>query len=286
MQKIFMDDAVEKMTKTMELRGFATSTKKTYLGHLRRFAEFCGKHPSACGYDDVRSFLHNSINVRKLSPQFINSAYGALKFFFESALCREWNMKHIPRLKTKHTLPEILSKEEVASILNHITNLKHKAMITTIYSAGLRINEAAHLKISDIDSKNMRIFVRQGKGNKDRFTLLSKNNLLLLRNYYREYKPKEWLFPGFLSSDPISVRNIQVVFKNGVKAAGIKKKVSVHTLRHSFATHLLNQGASILQIKELLGHYDIQTTTVYLHLSNAQVLGINSPFDEGDDFNA
>jgi site-specific recombinase XerD len=131
----------------------------------------------------------------------------------------------------------------------------------------------------------MRIFVRQGKGNKDRFTLLSKNNLLLLRNYYREYKPKDWLFPGFLPSDPISVRNIQVVFKNGVKAAGIKKKVSVHTLRHSFATHLLNQGASIIQIKDLLGHHVIQTSTVYLHLSNAQVLGINSPFDEGDDFN-
>lgn len=157
----------------MELRGFAKSTQKTYLGHIRRFENFCGKHPEAAGYDDVRAFLHHAISTRKLSYAYVNSAYGALKFFFQSALCREWNMLHVPRVKKKSFLPVILSPQEVLLVINSTHNLKHKAILSTIYSAGLRVSEAAHLKVSDIDSSNMRIFVRQAKGNKDRYSILS-----------------------------------------------------------------------------------------------------------------
>ncbi len=228
------------MITSMELKGFAKNTQKTYLGHIRCFAEFCGKNPASAGYDDVRAFLHHSITERKLSSAYVNSAYGAIKFFFQSALCREWNMLHVPRMKKKYSLPVVLTPQEVFQIIKATNNLKHKAILSTIYSAGLRVSEAAHLKVSDIDSANMRIFIRQSKGNKDRCSILSEKNLFLLRKYWKQYRPKFWLFPGIPASNPISVRTIQSVFHNALVATGIAKNVSVHTLRHCFATHLLN----------------------------------------------
>jgi integrase/recombinase XerD len=274
-----MSDFIQSMTISMELRGFAKSTQRTYLAHMQRFVDFCGQDPVSLGYDEVRAFLHQAITVRKLSSAYVNSAYGALKFFYQSVLFREWNMLHVPRVKKKSILPTILTLQEVRQILDATSNLKHKAILTTIYSAGLRVSEVAHLQITDIHSANMRLLVRQSKGNKDRFSILSENNLYLLRQYWKAYRPNLWLFPGIPDSKPISVRTIQSVFKDSLHAAGISKDVSVHTLRHCFATHLLNQGASILQIKELLGHADIQTTSIYLHLTHAQVLGLKSPLD-------
>ncbi|WP_189032920.1 tyrosine-type recombinase/integrase [Paenibacillus albidus] len=167
----------------------------------------------------------------------------------------------------------------MCQILEATRNLKHKAILTTVYSAGLRVSEVAHLQMTDIHSENMRLLVRQSKGGKDRYSILSNHNLLLLREYWKTYRPHHWLFPGIPDTKPISVRTIQSVFKHSLLAAGISKEVSVHTLRHCFATHLLNRGASILQIKELLGHADIQTTSMYLHLTHAQVLGLKSPLD-------
>lgn len=274
-----MQDFAHSMTVAMELRGFAKSTQRTYLAHMKRFSEFCDKHPASVGYDEVRAFLHHAIAVRKLSSAYVNSAYGAIKFYFQSVLCREWNMLHVPRVKKKSLLPTILTQQEVHEIIDATSNLKHKAILSTIYSAGLRVSETAHLRVSDIHSENMRILIRQAKGNKDRYSLLSENNLLLLRQYWREYRPNLWLFPGIPDQKPIAARTIQEIFKKARIAAGISKEVSVHTLRHCFATHLLNHGASILQIKELLGHSDIQTTSMYLHLTHAQVLGLKSPFD-------
>jgi integrase/recombinase XerD len=278
-----MQDFIQSMRMSMELKGFAQSTQKTYVAHIQRYADYCGKHPASTGYDEVRSFLHHAITVKKLSSSYVNSVYGALKFFFQTVLCREWNMLHIPRVKKKATLPTILTSEEVFRIINATSNLKHKAILSTIYSAGLRVSEAAHLKISDIHSANMRIFIRQAKGNKDRYTILSERTLLLLRDYWKVYRPQEWLFPGVPASKPIATRTIQSVFKDSLDAAGITQSATVHTLRHCFATHLLNNKASLLQIKELLGHDNIQTTSMYLHLTHAQVLGVKSPFDLGGD---
>jgi integrase/recombinase XerD len=274
-----MQNVIQSMTISMELRGFAKSTQRTYLGHIQRFYEYCGKPLASVGYDEVRSFLHHAIMVRKLSSAYVNSAYGAIKFYFQSVLCREWNMLHVPRVKKKSSLPTILTPSEVLQILACTPNLKHKVILSTVYSAGLRVSEVAHLQITDIHSANMRIFIRQSKGNKDRYSILSENNLQLLRQYWKIYRPNLWLFPGISQAKPISVRTIQSIFKTSLAAAGIAKDVSVHTLRHCFATHLLNNGASILQIKELLGHTDIQTTSMYLHLTHAQVLGLKSPLD-------
>jgi integrase/recombinase XerD len=277
-----MQNILDAMTLCMELKGFATSTQRTYLAHIQRFYAFCGKPLASTGYDEVRAFLHHAIKVRKLSSSYVNSAYSAIKFYFQSVLYREWNMLYVPRMKKSGKLPLILTPQEVRQILNATPNLKHKAMLSTIYSAGLRVSEAAHLLVSDIHSSNMRVFIRNAKGNKDRYSILSDNLLLLLRQYWKAYRPHHWLFPGMPDSKPISVRAIQLVFHDALLATGIAKEVSVHTLRHCFATHLLNHGASILQIKELLGHADIQTTSVYLHLTDAQVLGLKSPLDHPD----
>lgn len=275
----FVQNVIQSMTVSMELCGFAKSTQRTYLAHMKRFYEFCGKHPASVSYDEVRAFLHHAIKARKLSSAYVNSAYGAIKFYYQSVLRREWNMFHVPRMKKRAMLPTILSQQEVHRVIDATPNLKHKAILSTVYSAGLRVSEAAHLRVSDIHSENMRILIRQAKGHKDRYSLLSENNLLLLRQYWREYRPQNWLFPGIPDTKPIATRTIQEIFKKSRIAAGISKKVSIHTLRHCFATHLLNHGASILQIKELLGHADIQTTSIYLHLTHAQVLGLKSPLD-------
>ena len=279
-----MQDYQTQFITSMEPKGFARSTQRNYLAHLDRFHHFCGKHPDSCGYDDVRAFLHDAIKRRKLSSAYVNSSYAALKFYYETTLCREWNMRHIPRLKSRSFLPDILTPEEVARILDVTTNIKHKALLSTIYSAGLRVSEAVHLSARDIDSANMRIFIRQGKGFKDRNSILARKNLLLLREYWKLYHPMDWLFPGPDPSKPLSVRTVQAVFHVAINQAGIKKRVSVHSLRHAFSTHLLNRGANILQIKELLGHESIQTTSKYLHLTHAQVLGVTSPLDhDGSD---
>ncbi|MGF7050793.1 site-specific recombinase XerD, partial [Paenibacillus sp. DS2015] len=274
-----MQDLIQSMTFSMELRGFAKSTQKTYLAHMKCFYSFCGKDPASVGYDEVRAFLHHAIKTKKLSSSYVNSAYGAIKFYYQSVLFREWNMLYIPRVKKKSFLPTVLTFQEVCQILDATQNLKHRAILTTIYSAGLRVSEVAHLQMTDIHSSDMRLLVRQAKGGKDRYSILSNHNLLLLRQYWKAYRPNLWLFPGVPDTKPISVRSIQSVFKDSLHASGITKNVSVHTLRHCFATHLLNGGASILQIKELLGHVDIQTTSLYLHLTHAQVLGLKSPLD-------
>jgi len=281
-----MQDVIQSMTTFMELRGFAKSTQRNYLAHIRRFHEFCGKPLVSVGYEEVRAFLHHAIQSRKLSAQYVNSAYSAIKFLYQSVLHREWNMLHVPRVKKSFKLPSILTPQEVLRMIEATSNLKHKAILSTVYSAGLRVSEVAHLQISDIHSHNMRILIRQAKGNKDRYSLLAENNLLLLRQYWKVYRPNHWLFPGISDAKPLATRSIQEMFQKSRIAAGISKKVSIHTLRHCFATHLLNEGADLLQIKELLGHADIQSTSVYLHLTDAQVLGLKSPLDllhGGDD---
>ena len=148
------------MQRAMELKGYARNTQRAYLAHIKRYAQFCGKHPASTSYDDVRSFLHHAISVKKLASSYINSAYSALKFYFQSVEHRDWSMLHIPRLKKKYVLPVVRTEKEVLHILKATPNLKHKAMFSTIYSAGLRVNEMTHLKIADIHSHSMRIFVR------------------------------------------------------------------------------------------------------------------------------
>ena len=269
----------EKMLQDMQLRGFSPNTQRTYFNHLRHFETFFQKPAKQLGQEDLRSYLLHLITVKKVSGEYVDSVYSALKFFYENTLGRTWNMKEIPRLKRTQKLPVVLSRKEIRQLLAVTTNLKFKAMFMSAYAAGLRVNEIAHLKISDIDSENMQILVCQGKGNIDRYTLLSPLHLETLRRYYRQYRPQEWLFPGKLPGQPIRTRAIQDAFLKMRNKAGINKKATIHSLRHSFATHLLENGTDIVRIQRLMGHAHISTTLAYLQVAKVKILQVKSPLD-------
>ena len=257
------------------------NTLEIYTLNARIFLDYCNSPVDQLDEQDIRKFLSHLIHDKKVSPGTVNSYSAAIRFLFAVTLNRTLNYLQIPRQKKRKTLPEVLTREEVFSIINSCHNIKHKAMLMLVYSAGLRVSEAASLKTQNIDSNNMRVFVANGKGGKDRFTTLSKACLQVLREYWKVYKPNHpegWLFLGMRDVSHITSRGMAHSFNKSIKRTSITKNVSIHTLRHSFATHLLEDGASLLQIKELLGHASIQSTTVYLHLANV-TSGIKSPLD-------
>lgn len=270
-----------RMKKDILLRGLSIRTMESYTSNARAFLEYCNQPSEQLNEHDIRNYLWYLINEKKVSPGTVNAYNAAIRFLFAVTFNRTLNYLQIPRQKKRKTLPEILSREEVSLIIESCKNIKHKAMLAVIYSSGLRISEAAALKIAHIDSKNMRLFVESGKGSKDRYTLLSETCLHVLREYFSIYRPKHpegWLFLGTNNVSHITYRGIELAFDKAVKRANITKHVSVHTLRHAFATHLLEDGATLLQIKELLGHSSIQSTTIYLHLANL-TSEIKSPLD-------
>lgn len=274
----------DQMEMDMRLKGLRPRTIRTYLDCMKRVAVHFRKSPAVLSDEEIRGYLHHLMEVRKASQAVISQSYSALKFFFEHTLQREWNHARIPRSKQRKKLPGVLSREDVESIFSATKNLKHRAILMTIYGAGLRISEATRLKVSDIDSRRMMIRVDEGKGLKDRYTLLGERNLEILRVYYKTYRPSEWLFPGRGRSEPVSISSVQRVFKASVQKAGIKKKASVHTLRHCFATHLLESGTDLYYIQRLLGHKSAGTTSVYLHITGKDIGKIKSPIDSsGED---
>jgi len=274
-----MSELREKMKMDMELRGYSSGTIVGYIRQVSNFAKFYNKSPKYLGEEEIRAYLHYCIMEKKLSEVTVNHINASLKFFYTKTLNRYWNVDKIARIKVPKKLPSILSPEEVNSIFNVTENLKHKAILMTIYSAGLRVSEACNLKITDIDSKNMQILIRQGKGKKDRYSLLSEVNLKILREYWIRYHPTEYLFPGNGRTHAITHRTVQRILEKSVKKTGITKHASVHTLRHCFATHLLENGTDICYIQRLLGHRNIITTTIYLHLRRLDLLNIKSPLD-------
>ena len=273
----------DQMKMDMELKNFSPRTIGCYLDCMKKFTVHFGRSPVEMGDDEIREYLHHLIKQKKASQSAVNQNYSALKLFYETTLQRPWNTLKIPRGKQRKRLPVVLSTEEVESILSAVHNLKHRAILTTIYSGGLRVSEAAHLKVADIDSKRMAIRVR-GKGDKDRYTLLGDRTLEILRFYWKMCRPEEWLFPGRIKEKPISVSSIQRVFKKALHESGIKKKASVHTLRHSFATHLLQGGTDLYYIQRFLGHTAASTTAIYLHITGKDLANIKSPIDLLDDY--
>ncbi|MTI59366.1 MAG: integrase [Firmicutes bacterium] len=267
----------EKMIQDMKLRNFSSRTQVCYLRHIEHFEKFFDSDADSLNSDHIREFLAHAIDVRNLSTGYVNQAYSALRFFFESTLDQHWDIKHIPRAKKQKKLPIILSKEEIQAIFDRVNNLKHKAIFYTIYGGGLRVSEVVRLRVKDIDSYSMKIIVNQSKGYKDRHTLLSNINLDILRDYYREYKPQYWLFPGQNPEIHLSSRTPQKEFRKARIDAGIAKEASLHTLRHCFATHLLDAGVDLVYIQQLMGHASIKTTSLYLHLRDTRVLKIKSP---------
>jgi integrase/recombinase XerD len=269
----------DKMLQDMQLRGFSPSTKRTYLSNLHRFELFFQKPAENLDTDDLRNYLLQLITVRKVSGEYVDSVYSSLKFFYEKTLGRTWNMTEIPRLKRTKKLPVVLSRNEIKQLLAVTSNLKFKTMFMTAYAGGLRVSEIAHLKIADIDSENMQILICQGKGNLDRYTLLSKANLEVLRQYWKQYRPEGWLFPGKILGEPLRTRAIQDAFLKMRNKAGINKKATMHSLRHSFATHLLENGTDIVRIQRLMGHANINTTLLYLQVAKVRLLQVKSPMD-------
>jgi site-specific recombinase XerD len=270
----------EKMKADLTLKGYSEHTREGYLRYVRRFAKHYMRSPAEMGEEEIRAFLLHLVEEQKVDPYLQKAYITALKFFYRTTLRRPEVVANLPSPKLPKHMPVVLSREEVLAIFEAIPYIKHKAMVATSYGAGLRISEVCGLRKSDIDSQRMQIRVHQGKGKKDRFALLSRLVLELLREYYRKVRPKgDWLFPGQNPKKHLTTGAIHHAFKKALGKVGIHKKASMHSLRHSFATHLLENGTDIRFVQALLGHASIRSTVRYLHVSNAYISHIESPFD-------
>ena len=263
----------------MHLGNYAEKTRKIYLDAIVKFENHLGRAVEEAGVEDIRAYLHHMVEAN-LSESSIKHAYSALKLIHEVTLGKPWDVRRIPKARKKKRLPVVLSQAEVQAILDAAPNLKYQAIFTTLYSAGLRTSEAATLKLSDIDSVGMRIRVDNGKGDKDRFTLLAHATLDLLREYWKTRRPPEWLFTPEKTVDcPLSERAIQDAFLKTLRKTSIRKPATPRSLRHAFATHLYEAGNDLQTLQELLGHADINTTRIYLHLSRTRLAEVKSPLD-------
>jgi integrase/recombinase XerD len=270
----------EVLRRELKLRNYSYKTLKAYRSCLRSFIKyFSPRHPRELSNEDIRRYLLYLIEEKHYSAGSINQAFNAIRFLYVELYKRPLVIAGVPRPLKEKKLPNVLSQEEVLRIFECVDNLKHKTLLMLIYSAGLRVGESVKLKVSDIDSKRKMIHIHDAKGRKDRYTLLSDAVLVMLREYYKEYRPKEYLFEGAAGRKHLSERSVEHVFERAVKAARIVKPISLHGLRHSFATHLLESGVDLRYIQELLGHNSSKTTEIYTHVSKRQIEKIRNPLD-------
>ena len=269
----------ERMLIDLQLSGAKPNTQRTYLREVENLAKYFNRSPEELGEAELKEYMLYLIKERHLSEGTFRFYVAALKFLYRTTLKREWPVEKIRHPRAKRKLPIVLDLSEVESIFEVTTNLKHKAILMITYSAGLRASETARLKLTDIDSKRMTVRITQGKGGKDRYSILSRKTLEHLRQYWRKYRPTEWLFDGARKGDHISIQSVQCMFYAARERAGIMKRASVHTLRHSFATHLIEAGTSLHHVQLLLGHRSPATTTVYLHVSRLNLAQVTSPLD-------
>ncbi len=274
----------QRMQHDMLMRGLGPHTQQDYIRHVRRFAGFLRRPPDTATSEDLRNF-QLSQHQRGASAATINGAVSALRFLYAVTLKRRDLARGLVAMRRPHKMPEVLSVEEAARLLEAAPGIKYKAALGVAYGAGLRVSEVAHLKVDDIDSERMLIRVEQGKGGRDRNAMLSPQLLELLRLWWREGKrrgvmfPHGWLFPGRSYTDPISSRQLHRAVQEAAEVAGIRKRVSPHTLRHSFATHLLEQDVDIRVIQVLLGHAKLDTTAIYTKVSTRTIQAVSSPLD-------
>lgn len=285
--QVFTKTCPPEYIQKLQERRYSPQTLKAYSALFTEFINFFpNREVDDLEEKDIMDFSTHLVINRKVSSSYQNQAINAIKFYFEKVKGGPRKFYSIDRPQREKILPEVCSEEEVVSILKNTSNLKHRAILTTIYSAGLRISELINLKISHIDSNRMQIRVEQSKGKKDRYTLLSPKTLKLLREYIKEYRPNFYLFEGQGSAKetpvPYAARSIQAILKESAKKAGITKSISVHTLRHSFATHLLEHGTDLRYIQNLLGHESSKTTEIYTHVTTKGFDLIKSPLDKLD----
>jgi integrase/recombinase XerD len=269
----------QRMIDDMKIRNMSPNTQNIYISAVARFSAYHRRSPDKLGLEDIRNY-HLHLVSRKLKPTTINPIMGALRFFYGKTLGQKHFVDEIPYARRADSLPAVLSREEVERFLKTVRNLKMRTAFITIYAAGLRVSELVALTSRDIDSTRMVIAIRHGKGDKDRYVMLSEQLLAILRDYWKRTRPTHWLFPGPDPLQPITTRSLQRVFHDAAEAAGLDKNVTVHTLRHSFATHLLEQKVDIRVIQGLLGHRNINSTTRYTRVAVDTIRQIQSPLEQ------
>jgi integrase/recombinase XerD len=268
-----------RMLEDMGIRNLAENTQLSYLQQISAYARHFGRSPEELGPEDVRTYQVHLVEVRKLSPGSVGIATSALRFLYKVTLKRDWAPEDIPMPKKPFRLPVILSREEVMRLLECVESLKHRPILTTAYAAGLRLSEATHLRITDLDSQRMVLRVEQGKARKDRYVMLSPRLLEALRSYWKVARPRTWLFPGDLPDQPITKGAVEAACQKAHRASGLTKPITPHSLRHAFATHLLEAGTDVRTIQLLLGHRSLATTSRYLKVATSTVCATASPFD-------
>ena len=270
----------QRMTEDMQVRNLSPLTQNTYVQQVSLFARHFKKSPEELGPEDIRTYQVYLTNEKKLATSSILIAVSALRFLYKVSLKRDWTFDEvIPAPKKPQKLPIVLSPEEVLHFLECIGSMKHRAILTTCYAAGLRISEAIRLKPTDIDSQRMVIRVDQGKGQKDRYVMLSPKLLETLRNYFRAVRPKTWLFEGDVFGQPITRGAVERTCQKAARVSGIRKPISPHSIRHAFAVHLLESATDVRTIQLLLGHRSLATTARYLRIATSKVCSTSSPLD-------
>jgi len=278
-RSIAMTPLRQRMLEDMSIRNLTDNTKLSYLQQVGLYAKYFHRSPDLLGPQEVREYQVYLTLTRKLSASSISTATSALRFLYRVTLKQNWSPDDIPMPKKPFKLPVVLSPEEVMHFLDCIENLKHRALLMTAYAAGLRVSEATHLKVTDIDSQRMVIRVDQGKGNKDRFVMLSPRLLEELRAYWKSARPQTWLFPGYIPGQPITREAVEQACQKAHRTCGITKPITPHSLRHAFATHLLESGTDVRRIQLLMGHRSLTTTSRYLKIATSTLCATVSPFD-------
>jgi site-specific recombinase XerD len=271
----------QRMIEDMQLRNLTPHTQRSYVHYVAEYARYFNLSPEKLDAEAVHQYLLYLLNERKRSPESVNQCVSALKFVYLTTLEMPWTTEYFPRAKRPHKLPVVLSQEEMLLFFDHIPGLKNRAALMTCYGAGLRVSEAVALKVSDIDGKRKLIRIEQGKGQKDRYAMLSDRLHMALRRYYKAFRPdpEGYLFPSWKRDHHMNAGSLQLACREAAAHAGLRKKVTVHGLRHAFATHLLEQGTDLRIIQVLLGHSEIDTTARYTRVSPQIVAGTVSPLD-------
>ena len=257
----------QRMIEDLTIRNYSPRTIEVYLDRLAKFAQHFGQSPDGLGPAHIREFQLFLVQRKKASWTQYNQSVCALRFFYRVCLGKTWMIEHIPFPKQPKQLPVVLSRQEVTRLFDALSNVKHRAILMTLYATGLRVSEALALQLQDIDSERMLLRVRHGKGGKDRYVPLSQTLLDQLRRYWRYYRPPRWLFPGADPGRALTAGTVQKLCTKAARKAGLSKKVTPHTFRHTFATHHLEAGTNLKTIQVLLGHRTLKTTLIYLHVA-------------------
>lgn len=269
----------DRMEQDLRVRGYSPSTIRCYLGRVEQFVAHFMKPPDRLTPEHIRQYQIHLTDVLQVGWNVFNQTVCALRFFYRVSLGKDWAVQAIPYQRTGKRLPVILSPLEVRRLLDQIPNIKHRTLLAVGYATGLRVSEVLHLRVSDIDRQRMTVRVEQGKRRKDRYVMLSPKLLEQLQDYTKQYRPESWLFPGGRPGQPLSREVASRVFRRALQRAGLNKPATFHSLRHAFATHLLENGASIRTVQVLLGHRSLTSTQLYTHVSPHYLTQTQSPFD-------